>query len=309
MSVVEEEPLADHNSTRRQLFGGRRHFHIPMPHMHFPIPTPPVPKLEWITPMPQTKENSGPTTNTPYTVIWTGITLRLTISNIPIPDHTISFSRITDPHTMACGFAMFDGHTLQLTTNANGEVTIGSAANAANVGPWVKMYYRSGTCTVTADANLDGAAPLSGSFVSTAPAEPEVISGASLSAASAQSGLSLTLDRDDSVNRMVSGYLEPHTVLVSDANGEPVQGAHVVWTVASIHNIYHQFGNGLDFRTVVSGADGIAGFPTNQLTAGGSAGKVSKYDLSGFEASITIRAEYNGHSIDFPTAITSPGFE
>lgn len=168
------------------------------------------------------------------------------------------------------------------------------------------MYYKSGTCTVNANPNLDGVAPLTGGCTSTAPEIPDDVTDASLAAVSTQTGMSLTLGLDASVNTMVSGYLSAHSVVVTDANGSPVQGAHVVWKVQSSGGLNHQFtANGAsDDQTIVSGADGVS--KINMLQGG--AGKVSKYDMTGFETSITIRAEYNGHAVDFTTAVTGMSF-
>merc|ERR1719473_1263331 len=205
---------------------------------------------------------------------------------------------------MACCFGAACASYIQLTTNANGEITLGSGT------PYVRTYYMSGTCTVNANPNIDGVPVLTGSLISTAPEIPDVVDTATLAAGSTQSGLTLTLGLDSSAHNMVSGYLSAHTVVVTDANGEPVQGAHVVWKVASSSGpvsggLVHQFTSGAsDTQTIVSDANGAS---TINLHHNG-AGKVSAYDMTGFEASITIRAEYNGHSVDFTTAVTGPAF-
>lgn len=200
---------------------------------------------------------------------------------------------------MSCNFGYMSDSYYQASTDANGHITLG------DVHSYVKTYYASGTCTVSANPNIPCVAPLTGEAVSTAPIPPDVVAGATLSASSAQSGMSRTLGLDDTTGGL-SGVLPAHSVTVRNAEGEAISGAYVVWSVHAAGGLTHQLSpsGAMATQTIISGTNGVASL---NLLGGGSA-KVYSSVMSGFTTAITLRATYNGQSVDFTTDVTGPTF-
>lgn len=246
--------------------------------------------------MPQSKVNGGTVSSPTYNAEFTGMKLQLTHNGEPVAGHTISFST-SKPNGMVCSFGAMSDSYYQATTNSNGYVTLGDWSSK------VRMYYKSGVCTISANANIDGLGVLTGTLTSTTPVTPEDVEGATLSDASGGGGaVTLQLDGGD----RVSGTIPAHSVMVRGADGAPLPNAYVVWSVQSSGGLSSQFTptGAMDTRTTVSGANGVAVLDDMR----GDAALVYSSNMNGFTTAFTVRAKYGDQTIDVTTTVTGPAF-